>query len=56
MLSTFSRSVPSKVYEVLTGGVRYFIYFIGHRSFIQGNRQSQKITTLTVEEEEDSDL
>ena len=31
-------------------------YFIGHRSFIQGNLQSVKISTLTVEEEEDLSL
>ena len=30
-----------------------FICFIGQRSLTQGNQQSEKITTLTVEEEEE---
>ena len=33
-------------------GSGIFYLFIGHHSFTQGNLQSEKITTLTVEEEE----
>ena len=38
----------------LTGDMGYFICFIGHRSFTQGNRQSEKVTTLTAAEEEET--
>ena len=37
----------------LTGDMGYFICFIGHRSFTQGNRQSEKVTTLTAAAEEE---
>ena len=32
-----------------------FYQFIGHRSFTQGNLQSEKISALTVEEEEEEE-
>ena len=43
------------MYIVLTGDVGAFICFIGHRSFMQGNRQSKMIPTLTVEEDEEEE-
>ena len=42
----------TNMYIDLTGDVGYFICFIGRRSFMQGNRQSEKISALTVEMED----
>ena len=43
------------MYKVLTEDAGHLIFFIGHCSFMQGNRQSEKISTLTVKEEEEEE-
>ena len=50
LMRPYSKSI--NMYIVLTRDVGNFICFIGHRSFMHGNRQSKKISTLTMEEEE----